>query len=41
MNTTERLKLQEMIKANNVVDQTDKIRSLKHSSKIRRDVEKT
>tara|TARA_B100001093_G_C26391975_1_gene827459 strand:+ start:196 stop:681 length:486 start_codon:yes stop_codon:yes gene_type:complete len=40
MNTTERLKLQEMIKANNVVDQTDKIRSLKHSSKIRRDVEK-
>ena len=29
-----------MIKANNVVDQTDKIRNLKHSSKIRKDVEK-
>ena len=31
MNDQERLKLQEMIKANNVEDQTDKIRSLKHS----------
>ena len=40
MNTEERLKLQEMIKANNVVDQTGKIRELKHSSKIKKDVEK-
>tara|TARA_A100001015_G_scaffold49500_1_gene54604 strand:+ start:2632 stop:3117 length:486 start_codon:yes stop_codon:yes gene_type:complete len=40
MNANERLKLQEMIKANNVSDQTDKIRSLKHSSNIRKDVVK-
>lgn len=40
MNTEERLKLQEMIKANNVVDQTEKIRQLKHSSKIKKDVDK-
>ena len=39
MNTEERLKLQEMIKANNVADQTDKIRQLKHSSKIKKDVD--
>ena len=38
MNDSERLKLQEMIKANNVNDQANKIRSLKHSSKIRADV---
>ena len=38
MNPTERLKLQEMIKANNVEDQTARIRELKHSEKIRHDV---
>ena len=38
MNPTERLKLQEMIKANNVEDQTARIRELKHSEKIRQDV---
>ena len=38
MNPTERLKLQEMIKANNVEDQTTRIRQLKHSEFIRRDV---
>lgn len=38
MNPTERLKLQEMIKANNVEDQTQRIRDLKHSDKIRQDV---
>ena len=38
MNPTERLKLQEMIKANNVEDQTARIRQLKHSEFIRRDV---
>lgn len=38
MNPTERLKLQEMIKANNVEDQTLRIRELKHSEKIRQDV---
>lgn len=38
MNPTERLKLQEMIKANNVEDQTARIRELKHSEAIRRDV---
>lgn len=38
MNPVERLKLQEMIKANNVEDQTSRIRELKHSEKIRQDV---
>lgn len=38
MNPTERLKLQEMIKANNVEDQTQRIRDLKHSELIRKDV---
>lgn len=38
MNPAERLKLQEMIKANNVEDQTLRIRELKHSEKIRQDV---
>ncbi len=38
MNPTERLKLQEMIKANNVEDQTNKIRQLKHSNLIRQDI---
>jgi len=38
MNDNERLKLQEMINTNDVEDQTDKIRELKHSQKIRTDV---
>lgn len=38
MNNSERLKLQEMIKANNVEDQTSRIRELKHSGKIRQDI---
>ena len=38
MNPTERLKLQEMIKANNVEDQTSRIRELKHSGLIHQDV---
>jgi hypothetical protein len=38
MNPTERLKLQEMIKANDVEDQTNHIRELKHSNLIRQDV---
>lgn len=38
MNPNERLKLQEMIKANDVVDQTDRIRQLKHSTPIYNDV---
>ena len=40
MNDFERLKLQEMIKTNDVEDQTNKIRELKHSDKIRTDVDK-
>ena len=39
MNDDDRLKLKEMIKANNTEDFTEKIRTLKHSSKIRSDVE--
>lgn len=38
MNSDERLKLQEMIKTNNVEDQTAKIRELKHSEKLRDDI---
>ena len=38
MDDTARLKLQEMIKANNVSDQTETIRSLKHSSTLRENV---
>ena len=38
MDDTARLKLQEMIKANNVSDQTETIRSLKHSSNLRENV---
>ena len=38
MDDTARLKLQEMIKANNVSDQTETIRSLKHSSTLRDNV---
>jgi len=39
MNFDERLKLQDMIKQNNVQDQTDKIRELKHSSLLKKDIE--
>ena len=38
MDDKERLKLNEMLKANDVEDQTDKIRKLKHSKRIREDV---
>jgi hypothetical protein len=38
MNESERLKLQEMIKANNVEDQTEQIRKLQHSEQIRQSV---
>ena len=38
MDDNARLKLQEMIKANNVSDQTETIRSLKHSSTLRENV---
>ena len=40
MNDDERLHLQQMIKENNVEETTEKIRMLKHSSLIKRDVEK-
>ena len=39
MDSNERLNLQKMIDANNVVDCTDMIREKKHSSKIRADVQ--
>ena len=39
MNLDERLKLQDMIKQNNVQDQTSKIRELKHSSLLKKDIE--
>lgn len=39
MNNDDRLKLKEMIKANNTEDFTEKIRTLKHSAKIRADVQ--
>ena len=39
MNAQEKLLLQEMIKANNVEDQTQNIRNLKHSALIRKDVQ--
>ena len=39
MDDNERLKLKEMIKANNTEDFTDKIRTLKHSNLIRADVQ--
>lgn len=38
MDDTARLKLQEMIKANNVSDQTETIRTLKHSGTLRENV---
>ncbi len=40
MNDDARLKLHEMITENNVQDNTDKIKQLKHSDLIRKDVEK-
>lgn len=40
MNDKDRLQLQQMLKANDFVDQTDKIRNLKHSSLIKMDVSK-
>lgn len=40
MNPEQRLQLNEMIKANNIADNTEKIRSLKHSDQILADVEK-
>ena len=39
MDDEQRLKLNEMIKANDVEDQTGKIRKLKHSKKIKEDIE--
>ena len=39
MDEKQRLKLDEMLKANDVEDQTDKIRELKHSRMIKADVE--
>jgi hypothetical protein len=39
MNFDERLKLQDMIKQNNVQDQTNKIRQLKHSFLLKKDIE--
>ena len=38
MDDSQRLKLQEMIKANNVEETTEKIRTLKHSVRIQKDV---
>jgi len=38
MNESQRLQLQNMVKANNVEDQTQKIRNLKHSSILRSEV---
>ena len=40
MDSQQRLKLHELIKQNNSVNNTDLIRELKHSHKIRKDVEK-
>jgi len=40
MNETERIKLHELIKQNDVNDNTDNIKKLKHSQLIRRDVNK-
>ena len=39
MDDQQRLKLNEMLKANDVEDQTSRIRELKHSQKIKEDVE--
>jgi hypothetical protein len=40
MNDKDRLQLQQMLKANDFEDQTDKIRTLKHSALIKMDVSK-
>lgn len=40
MNDKDRLQLQQMLKANDFEDQTDKIRTLKHSTLIKMDVSK-
>jgi hypothetical protein len=40
MNPEQRLQLNEMIKENNIADNTEKIRTLKHSDQILADVEK-
>jgi len=40
MDDNARLQLQKMIKANNVEDQTDLIRKLKHSEILRKDIQK-
>ena len=39
MNENEKLQLQKMIKINNVEDQTQQIRNLKHSKLLRKDIE--
>ena len=39
MDESQRLNLEEMLKHSDVEDNTDKIRKLKHSSKIKEDVE--
>ena len=39
MNNTERLNLSKMIKTNNVVDQTERIRELKHSAILREEIQ--
>ena len=39
MNDTQRLRLQEMIKVNNVEDQTNVIRELKHSSILKKELQ--
>ena len=38
MNSAERIQLEKMIQVNGAVDNTETIRSLKHSEKIRDDV---
>lgn len=40
MNNEQKLKLKEMINKNNTIDNTGKIRELKHSNKIRDDINK-
>ena len=40
MNYEQKLKLKEMINTNNTIDNTEKIRELKHSKKIRDDINK-
>ena len=40
MDDSQRLQLQNMIKANNVEDQTELIRNLKHSDVLRNEIDK-